>query len=120
MMDFVFGWVRVKPGKRHEFMALVPDHVARSRAMPGVYWLEFHESFDDADMIVFTAGFADAEAHAAQTAKNDPVLIAKLEQIGIEGRFENNSAETKRLDILTFDGSALEQQRAHLAASPGG
>jgi len=117
MMDFVFGWIQVKPGMRHEFMTLVPDHVARSRAMPGVYWLEFHESFDDVDVIVFTAGFANAEVHARQVAENDPRLIAKLEEIGIEGRFENISADTKRLDILTFDGTAREQQRAHLAAA---
>jgi quinol monooxygenase YgiN len=66
MMDFVFGWVRVKPGTRHEFMELVPDHVARSRAMPGVYWLEFHESFDDVDVIIFTAGFANAGVQVAE------------------------------------------------------
>jgi quinol monooxygenase YgiN len=120
MMDFVFGWIRVKPGRRHEFMELVPDHVARSRARPGVYWLEFHESFDDADMIVFMAGFANAEVHAAQTSEEDGPLIAKLEEIGVEGRFENMSSETKRLDILTFDGTAGDQQHAHLAAARGG
>lgn len=114
-MDFVFGWVRVKPGKRHEFMELVPAHAAKSRARPGVYWLEFNESFDDADVIVFTAGFSNAEVHAAHTKENDPPLIAKLEEIGVEGRFENISADTKRLDILTFDGSAIDQQRVHLA-----
>jgi hypothetical protein len=51
--------------------------------------------------------------------KNDPPLIARLEEIGVEGRFENISADTKRLDILTFDDSARDQQRAHLAAARG-
>jgi quinol monooxygenase YgiN len=118
-MDFVFGWIRVKPGKRHEFMALVPDHVAKSRARPGVYWLEFHESFDDADTIIFTGGFANAEVHAAQTAEDDPPLIAKLEEIGVDARFENIVADHKRLDALTFDGTARDQQRAHQAAARG-
>jgi quinol monooxygenase YgiN len=118
-MDFVFGWIRVKPGTRDEFMELVPDHVARSRARPGVYWLEFHESFDDPDMIVCMGGFANAEVHAAQVAEEDAQLIARLEEIGVEGRFENISADTKRLDVLTFDGSARDQQRAHQAAARG-
>jgi quinol monooxygenase YgiN len=120
MMDFVFGWIWVKPGKRDEFMALVPGHVTRAKARPGVYWLEFHENFDDPDAIVFTAGFANAEVHAAQSTSDDPPLIALLEKIGIEGRFENISAETKRLDVLTFDGSALDQHRQHLAAARRG
>ena len=120
MMDFVFGWIRVKPGRRHEFMELVPQHGARSRARPGVYWLEFHESFDDPDMIIFIAGFANAEVHGAQTAEEDGPLIAKLEEIGIEARFENMSADSKRLDVLTFDGSAREQQRLHQEAARAG
>lgn len=115
MMDFVFGWVKVKPGTRHEFMKMVPDHVARQRAVPGVYWLEFHESFDDADVIIFTAGFASAEAHAAQVV-GDAQIIAKLEEIGVEARFENISADTKRLDVLNFDGTARDQQLAQPAA----
>lgn len=117
MMDFVFGWIRVRPGTRHEFMDLVPGHVAKARARPGVYWLEFNESFEDPDMILFTAGFANAEVHAAEVAEDDPPLIAKLEEIGVEGRFENISADTKRLDVLKFDGTARDQQRAHQAAA---
>ena len=115
MMEFVFGWIRVKPGTRHEFMDMVPDHVAKQRAVPGVYWLEYNESFEDPDLIIFTAGFADAEAHAAQVG-NDARILAKLEEIGVEGRFEDISADSKRLNILRFDGTAYEQQQAHMAA----
>ena len=118
MMDFVFGWIKVKPGKRNEFMSLVPAHVAKQRTIPGVLWLEFNESYEDPDTIVVTAGFANAAAHAAQVA-GDADIIAKLEKIGIDARFENTSADTKRTDVLTFDGSAREQQLSHPPAKAG-
>mgnify|MGYP001553978069 CR=1 FL=1 len=116
MMDFVFGWVRVKPGKRPEFMKLMPAHLAKQRAIPGVLWLEFNESFEDPDVITLSAGFENAQAHAAQVA-GDADIVAKLEEIGVDGRFENISADTKRIDVLKFDGSARKQQLAHPPAN---
>lgn len=119
MMDFVFGWVKMHPGKRKEFMSLMPAHLAKQRKIPGVLWLEFNESYEDPDTVVMTAAFANAAAHAAQVA-GDADIIAKLETIGIEGRFENISAETTRVDVLKFDGSARQQQLAHPPAKAVG
>ena len=118
MMEFVFGWDKVKPGKRSEFMSLVTAHLAKQQKIPGVLCYEFNESYEDPDTVLVTAGFANAEAHAAQVA-GDADIIAKLETIGIEGRFENISADTKRVDVLKFDGSARDQQLAHPPAKAG-
>lgn len=63
-MRYVIGRIRVRAGKRQEFLDRVQPFVEAARAIPGCVY--FHETADsqDEDLVLVAECFTDAEAHA--------------------------------------------------------
>jgi quinol monooxygenase YgiN len=102
-MDIVLGWIRLRPGKRAKFWSAVPDYVAATRAMPGCLTCELNPSREDPDVAVVHFVYETAEAHAAlMNSPHEAALLALLDEVAIEGRFDNLTSANRRTDILTF------------------
>jgi quinol monooxygenase YgiN len=59
-MKFVIGWLRVRPGKRDEFMALARPFIAITLREEGIDFFEFHLSSTDPDTVVVNREVQDA------------------------------------------------------------
>lgn len=102
-MDIVIGWIRLKPHKRDEFMTLVPKYATATRSLSGCTICELTESRDDPDVVVVVFGYTTPEAHAAQiNSPHERTLLAVLNDLGIDGRFDNFLSDGVRTDRLTF------------------
>lgn len=102
-MDVVIGWIRLKPRKRDEFMALVPEYATATRAMAGCTICELTESREDPDVVVAIFGYTTPEAHAAQViSPHERKLLAALNDLGVDGRFDNFVSDGVKTDRLTF------------------
>lgn len=102
-MDAVLGWLRLKPGKREAFMSQVPRYLAATRSMDGVLFAEINPSHEDADLVVLTFGYRDATAHRALAdAPQELELLSILDELAIDGRFENITSRGSRLDVVRF------------------
>ncbi len=65
MQQFVIGWLKLKPGKREEFMALAKDHEAATQKEDGCLFYEFHPSATDRDVSVLIESWKTAQHHSA-------------------------------------------------------
>jgi quinol monooxygenase YgiN len=102
-VDIVVGWIRLKPGRADAFWAFVPEYAAATRAMPGCAICELNRSRDDPDVAVVTFGYETAEAHAALVnSPQEAKMLALLDEVAIEGRFDNFASTALRTDVLTF------------------
>jgi quinol monooxygenase YgiN len=100
-MEYVIGWMNVRPGQRARFIELCRDFVEASRAEDGVLFFELLESLDHPDVVVAIEGYASAQAHERHvTSAHFRPFLAILERYVLDGRFENVAAATTRTDLL--------------------
>lgn len=89
-VDYVIGWVRVKPGHRDVFLSLVQPFLEATRQEPGVLSYEFLLSYEDPDRFVVIERYATAEAHEAHVnAAHYATFWNLLQALVEESRFEN-------------------------------
>jgi len=102
-MKFVIGWLKVKPGKRDEFMALALPFAATALKQDGVEFFEFHLSSTDPDSVIAVERYRTPEVHDLhhQTAYFAE-MWGHVQRLCIEGRFENIFADRVDSDLARF------------------
>lgn len=92
-MQFVIGWLKLKPGKREEFMPLAKTHQATTQKEHGCLFYEWHPSASDEDMMVLVEGWRTPEHHQAhQKAPHHLALGQAVGQYAVSGIFEEIEA----------------------------
>lgn len=92
-MQFVIGWLKLKPGRRDDFMALAMTHQATTQEEEGCLFYEWHPSATDADVLVLVEGWKTREHHLAhQAAPHHVALGQKVGLYAVSGRFEEIEA----------------------------
>jgi len=67
MKRYVIGRIKIKPGKRDEYLAHAANYIATTRGEPGCLYFEEGRSTQDPDDIVIAECWDTPEAHAAHT-----------------------------------------------------
>ena len=102
-MKFVIGWLKLRPGKRDEFLALARPFISTTLEEDGVEFFEFHLSSTDPDTVIAIEKYRTPEVHDLhhQTAHFAEVW-GHVERLCIEGRFENILADRVDPDFARF------------------
>ena len=102
-MKYAIGWLRLKPGKREEFMVRVRSFVALSRTEQGVLEFEVTQSDTDEDVTIWVEGYESEEAHQRHLdTPEHQALLADIAKLAIGGRFEHIHPQTTRTSSFTF------------------
>lgn len=105
-MKLVVGWIRFKPGTRDGFMPLASDFAKATRQEPGCIFCEMTAKFDDPDVVLLVEAFADEGAHAAHVrSEHEARTVARLDELGAEGQFENIVAASSERETHSFGRS---------------
>ena len=100
-MEYVIGWMNVKPGQRADFIRLSRTFIHATRAEQGVLFFELLPSSEMPDVVVAIEGYASAEAHEAHLKSAHFAAFWELFQVHIlDGRFENFVATSARTDVV--------------------
>ena len=92
-MQFVIGWLKLKPGMREEFMPLAKTHQAMSQKEDGCLFYELHPSASDENTMVLVEGWKTPEQHQAhQKAPHHLALVEAVGQYAVSGIFEEIEA----------------------------
>ena len=102
-MKFVVGWLKVRPGKRDEFLALARPYIAKTLAEDGIEFFEFNLSSTEPDTVIVIEKYRTPEVHSQhnQTA-HFAEMWAHVQRLCIEGKFENISADRVDPDFQRF------------------
>lgn len=93
-MEYVIGWLRLKPGKRDEFMRVAKPVVATTQKEDGCLFYEFHPTQLDPDLVVVIEGWQSIEQHQAhQKTPHHTAFGPEVVRLAIEGRFEEIEAK---------------------------
>ncbi len=93
-MEYVIGWLKLKPGKRDELMRIAKPVVAATQKEDGCLFYEFHATSADPDLIIVIEGWQTIEQH--QEHQKSPHHLAfgpDVVRLSIEGRFEEIEAK---------------------------
>ena len=92
-MQYVIGWLELKPGKREEFMILAREHQTTTQKEEGCLFYEWHPSATDEDVLVLVEGWKSHEDHQAhQDAPHHQALVQEVGKYAVSGRFEEIEA----------------------------
>lgn len=87
---YIVGWLTFPPGKRQEFLQILPAYVAACRAEPGCLFFEMNPSMLDPDVVTLAECFESEETHATHLkAETFRSFWPQLAALAISGRFEN-------------------------------
>lgn len=93
-MEYVIGWLKLKPGKRDEFMRLAGPVVATTQKEDGCLFYEIHPTTLDPDTVIVIEGWQTIEQHQAhQKAPHHVAFGPEVVRLAIEGRFEEIDAK---------------------------
>jgi quinol monooxygenase YgiN len=108
-VKFVIGWLKARPGKRDELMALARPFIATTLRQDGIEFFEFHPSSTDADTVIVVEKYRTPEVHDLhhQTA-HFAEMWGHVQRLCLEGRFENIFAERVDPDFARFADPAYE------------
>ena len=92
-MEFVIGWLTMKPGKRDEFMAVAKPVVAITQKEDGCLFYELHPSTLDRNLVIIIEGWHSPRQHQAhQKAPHHVAFGSEVGRLAVEGRFEEIEA----------------------------
>ena len=103
-MKFVIGWLKVKPGKRDEFIDLVHPYSATTIALEeGIEILEFHPASTDPDMVIVIEKYRTPEVHDLHhKTEHFERMWAQVQRLCVAARFENIFADRVEPDLISF------------------
>ena len=102
-MKFVIGWLKVRPGKRDELVALARPFIATTLKEEGVEFFEFHLSSTDCDTVIVVERYRTPEVHDLHhKTAHFAEMWGHVQRLCIEGRFENIFADRVDTDIARF------------------
>jgi quinol monooxygenase YgiN len=100
-MEYVIGWVTVKPGMREEFLEASQPLIEASRLEEGVEFFEFHLSPEDPNVVAVVECYRDAKVHERHVqSPHFQEFLKLIERYLVRGRFENVVAGSVRVDTL--------------------
>ena len=104
-MKFVIGWLKLRPGKREEFLALAHPYAAKCLAVEdGIEFFQFHPSSADADTVIVVEKYQSPEIHDLhQQTEHFRQMWKQVERLCTEGRFENIFADRVEPDAHRFE-----------------
>ena len=92
-MLYVIGWLKLKPGKRGEFILLAQTDAAATQLEDGCMFYEWHPSATDEDVLVLIEGWKSPQHHEAhQSVRHRQALLQKVGQYAVSGMFEEIEA----------------------------
>jgi len=102
-MKYVIGWLKLKPGKRDEFLTLMRPFTEKTRQEEGVDFFECHPSSTESDTVLVVERYRTAEDHDLhhQTAHFADIW-GHVQRLCVEGRFENIFADRVDIDTARF------------------
>jgi quinol monooxygenase YgiN len=104
-MEFVIGWLKLKPGMREEFMPLAKTHEAATRKEEGCLFYEWNPSASDENMMLLIEGWKTAgDHHAHQRAPHHLALVQAVGRYAVSGVFEEIEAARVVTQRPQFDG----------------
>ena len=93
-MEYVIGWLKLKPGKRDEFMRVAKPVVATTQKEAGCLFYEIHPTTLDPDLVIVIEGWQTIEQHQAHQKMPHHVGFGPdVVRLSIEGRFEEIEAK---------------------------
>jgi len=102
-MKFGVGWLKLKPGKRDEFMALARPFVSETLKEDGVEFFEFHLSSTDPETVIAIEKYRTPEAHDLHhRTAHFAEMWGHVQRLCIEGRFENIFEDNVQPDFSRF------------------
>ncbi len=106
-MNFVIGWLKVKPGKRDEFMKLAHPYSATTIASEqGIEFLEFHPASTDPEMVIVIEKYHTSEVHDLHhKTEHFEEMWAQVQRLCVEARFENIFADRVEPDLIRFEAN---------------
>jgi quinol monooxygenase YgiN len=97
-MRYVIGWLKVKPGKRDEFMRLAKPVFAITQKEDGCLFYEAHPTTEDPDLVILVEGWQSRAQHEAhQKAAHHVAFGPEVVRLCVGGRFEEIEAK----DVVT-------------------
>jgi quinol monooxygenase YgiN len=100
---FIIGWLKCRPGKRDELVALAGPYVTACRAEDGCLFFEMNPSITDPDVMTVAEGFASAGAHERHLQQETfRTLWGRLPDLCLTGKFENIYADHVQSDGADF------------------
>ena len=108
---YIVGWIRLRPGRREEFMEIARPYVAHCREEDGCVFFDMNPSSDGPDEIVIMECFRDASAHQKHLKTQEFTdFWLQLNDLGANARFENIMARDVVPDVAEFGtGTPLNQ-----------
>ena len=92
-MQYVIGWLKLKPGKREEFMTFEQGHQSATQKEDGCLFYEFHPSASHPDEVILIEGWKTPQHHQAhQKAPHHVELGQAIGRFAVSGRFEEIEA----------------------------
>ena len=102
-MEYVIGWMTVRPGQRATFIELSQDFVRLTREESGVLFFELLPSPEGPDAVIALEGYASSEAHASHVNSVHFAAFWSLFQTHVlTGSFENIVAASTRTDVVSI------------------
>ena len=102
-MKFVIGWLKLRPGKRDEFMALAGPFIETTLKEDGVEFFEFHLSSTDPDTVIAIEKYRSPQVHDLHNqTPHFAQMWGHVQRLCIEGRFQNIFADDVQPDFARF------------------
>src|SRR5262245_23652934 len=103
-MKFVIGWLKVRSGKRDDFVVLAHSYAATTLALEdGIEFFEFHPSSTDADTVIVIEKYRSQQAHDLHLkTAHFAEMWGKVQKLCVEARFENIVADRVEPDYVNF------------------
>lgn len=92
-MQYTIGWLKLKPGKRDDFLSHASTHQTATQREKGCLFYEWHPSATDDDVLVLVEGWKTVGDHKAHLgAPHHAALLQNVGQYAVSGRFEEIEA----------------------------
>jgi quinol monooxygenase YgiN len=100
---YIMGWLKLRPGKRAEFIEAYSRGAAATREEEGCVFYDYGISTVDPDTMMIMECFVSEEAHAAHLqTPHFKAVWAAFERLGLEGDFEDIWADTGKPSSVRF------------------
>ena len=100
---YVMGWLKLRPGKRAEFVEAYQRGAEATRREEGCVFYDYGLSDSDPDAVIIMECFASEEAHAAHLkTPHFQAVWAAFERLGAEGKFEDIWSDNGKASSVRF------------------
>ena len=100
---YIMGWLKLRPGKRGEFVEVYQRGAEATRREAGCVFYDYGLSNTDPDSMIIMECFANDGAHAAHLkTPHFKAVWAAVERLCLEGKFEDVWSDNAKLSSVRF------------------